>query len=369
MNKPRILVVDDHKPLLEAIRANLEEENFAVLTATNGVQALKVMEETRPDLIVADIMMPQMDGYAFYKEVRARPEWVTIPFLFLTAKADRDDILKGKALGAEDYLTKPFDHRELLVAIQARLSRARAIQEATEAELDELKSQIVNVLGHELRTPLTYVTGYAELALEDIPSLTPTELEQFLGGIKQGADRLGKLVDDLLLLIRLDMGRVEAEFELLARIHWQPGAVIKRTVESYRKPAESAGVGLELRIPPSLPPVRLCEPLFADALGRLVDNSIKFTQDRGKTVTISTRTREGHLEIDVSDRGVGIPPEETKRLFRRFQQIERDKLEQQGAGLGLYIAHQLIQLHGGEIEVESEPEMGSTFTIYLPIAE
>jgi Response regulators consisting of a CheY-like receiver domain and a winged-helix DNA-binding domain len=110
---PCILVVEDHEPLLNAIRMVLQRAGYTVLTATDGQKGLEVMERVRPDLIVADIMMPNMDGYEFYHAVRARPDGLTIPFIFLTARTTREDILRGKSMGAEDYLTKPFDPEDL----------------------------------------------------------------------------------------------------------------------------------------------------------------------------------------------------------------------------------------------------------------
>ena len=122
MGKQRILVVDDHKPLLAGIRDILETEDYVVFIATDGVQALQVMEETVcPDLIVSDIMMPGMDGHTLLKRVRARPEWIFIPFVFLTAKAEEEDVLKAKNLGAEGYITKPFTPQELLTTVRACL--------------------------------------------------------------------------------------------------------------------------------------------------------------------------------------------------------------------------------------------------------
>jgi len=369
MRKQHILVVEDHESLLAGIQDILEAEGYVALTATDGVKALRVMEGTCPDLIVADIMMPRMDGYAFYEAVRARPEWVPIPFIFLTAKAEKEDVLRGKDLGAEDYITKPFEPQELLVAVRARLGRARAIREVTEAEFDQLKQQIVTALSHEMRTPLTYVQGYTELALDDVASLSSDAIQEFLLGIKRGADRLTLLIEDFLLLLRLDTGQSEEEFRLLARVNHNLGAILERTARQHEKQATARGVTLETIVEPDLPPVRLCEPLFVDALGRLIENGIKFSQGEGKRVTVSTRSADGSVEVAVADQGVGIPPEEISHLFERFRQIGREKMEQQGVGLGLAIAQALIRLHGGEITVESEPERGSTFTIWLPVAE
>jgi len=119
-----VLVVEDRESLLIAIQSILEAEGYTVLIATDGVKALQVMEEVRPDLILSDILMPKMDGYELYEAVRARPEWASIPFIFLTAKAEREDVSKGKDLGVEDYIIKPFEPEDLLLAVRARLDRS-----------------------------------------------------------------------------------------------------------------------------------------------------------------------------------------------------------------------------------------------------
>jgi len=366
MGEQRILVVDDHVPLLIAIRGILKGEDYAIFTATDGIEALEVMEQITPDLIVADIMMPRMDGYALYKAIRARPEWMSIPFIFLTAKSEKEDVLKGKEMGAEDYLTKPFDPQELIVAVRSRLERAQAIQEATEAQFEQLKQQIANVLGHELRTPLTYVRGYTELALEEAPSAEA--LQELLMGIKRGADRLNRLTEDLMLLVQLDTGRTANEFDVLARVYSDLGTTLETTVHRYEGLAAEHGVTLDLMVEADLPPVRLCEPLFVDALGRLIDNGIKFSRGEGKRVTVSAQAIGEWVEVSVSDEGIGIAAEELDHIFERFRQIDRDKLEQQGIGLGLALARELIHLHDGEITVESTPDVGSIFTIRLPVA-
>lgn len=368
MNKQRILVVDDHEPLLAAIQGILEEEGYAIFTATDGEQALQMMPEVCPNLIIADIMMPRMDGYALYDAIRTKPEWVPIPFIFLTARAEKKDRLKGKRMGVEDYLTKPFDPQELVIAVQSRLGRAQDIQQASEMKFEQLKRQIVNVLSHELRTPLTYVRGYTELALEEVLPLPADSVQEFLMGIKRGADRLHCLVEDLMLLIQLDTGRAADEFNMLTCVHPDLGTVIKVTVQQYEQRAADQGVTLELIVEPNLPPVRLCEPFFADALDRLIDNGIKFSRNKGKRVTVSARTTDGWVEVAVADEGIGITTQELSHLFKRFQQIDRETMEQQGTGLGLAIAQELIHLHDGEITAESTPGVGSTFTIRLPLA-
>jgi signal transduction histidine kinase len=367
MEKKHILVVEDHGPLLEAIRHVLELENYTVLTAANGLEALETMKRVCPDMIIADIMMPRMDGYDLYEAIRARPEWVPIPFIFLTARSEKEDMLKGKSLGVEDYIIKPFDPQELLVAVQARLGRAQAIREASEASFEHLKQQIINTLSHELRTPLTYIQGYTALALETPPSAE--DLEDFLLSIKRGADRLTRLVEDMLLLVRLDTGQAEEEFAVLSQTQSDLGEVIERTVRQHKEQSTEQGVTLEVELADELPVVRLSEPFFVDALSRLLNNAIRFSRREEKWIKVTAKVKEAWTEITVQDNGIGIAADQIPHLFERFRQIDREEMEQQGAGLGLAIAQQLIELHGGEIQVKSEIGKGATFTIRLPIAE
>lgn len=366
MRKGYILVVEDHQLLLEAIQDLLQVAEYEVVTASNGLAALETIRNRAPDLILSDITMPQMDGYDLYQRVRENPGWVRIPFIFLTARGERTDVLRGKALGVEDYIVKPFDTEDLLVAIESRLGRAQAIQQAANTEFEQLKQQILNVLSHELRTPLTYISGYTDLALEDAGSLTPEELQEFLLGIKRGSDRLTKLVKDMLLVVQVDTGRAADEFRTFSNIRPGLGTFLRHVALSFLPAAKAAGVTLEYFCESELPPARVHEEFLSDALGRIIENAIKFSRGPHKHVTVEARAVPGWIEIAVTDRGVGLAPEAVKNIFKRFQQFDRELMEQQGAGLGMFIAHTLIQLHGGEIAVISQLGQGSTFTLRLP---
>ncbi len=368
--KKRILVVEDHDLLLLAIRDILEVEGYEVATAGDGVDALERMRTFVPDLIIADISMPRMDGYRFFEEIRKHPEWIPIPFIFLTARAEREDRLKGKALGAEDYIIKPFDPQELVVVVNSRIGRARAIREATEGSFEELKRQIITLLGHELRTPLTSVYGYTELALEEAANLPAGDFQQFLSGIKKGADRLTRLVEDLLLVVRLDSGEIEKELDLLGAVQEDIADQIRRIVRIREPRAVEQGATLELDVPEQLPPVYVHDYFLADALERLIDNGIKFSRRDQRRVRISATADAEYVSISVQDWGVGIPPDQLEHLFERFRQFNRQKQEQQGTGLGLVIAEALTSSMGGHITVKSVqgPDSGSTFTVHLPAA-
>ncbi len=371
--RKRILAVEDHDLLLEAIRGILEAEGYEVVTASDGVEALEKLQTFTPDLIVADISMPRMDGYTFYRRVRENPAWVPIPFVFLTARAEREDRLRGKALGAEDYLTKPFDPQELIVVVRARIGRAEAIRESQASEYDQLRQQILTLLSHELRTPLTSVYGYTELALEEAAALPESEFKQFLQGVKNGADRLARLVEDALTVVRLESGDLQQEIAALSEIRQDLPQIVERAVALFKTEADEKNIVLDIDLPAVLPPVRVQEQLLIDALGRLLDNAIKFSRREVKRIRVSACLSEDnrYVEISIRDWGVGIPQASLRHLFKPFSQINRQRYEQQGAGLGLAIALGIIQAMGGDITVSSSvegPDAGTTFVVKLPLA-
>ena len=361
-----ILVVEDNVAILRGLAELLHDAGYEVMEATNGSEALEKMEKATPSLIISDIMMPVMDGYDFYRKVRDEPRWINIPFLFLTAKTEEEDIIKGLSMGVEDYITKPFDMGMLLARVRARIKRAYELDQAAHARQEEVRQEIINVLSHELRTPLTYIVGYTDLALSELSSLQPDEFEDFLQGIKRGSERLRRLVEDLLVVVKLESGQLEEQYRQAAIRYEELATLLQHFVRMQRYQHQEQDVQIIASIPPELPPVMLDEGIFIDALGRLIDNAFKFSSP-GSHVYLTAEADEEEVRIAVRDEGIGINPEEMGRLFHRFGQINRKEHEQQGAGMGLYIAHAFVKMMGGTITVQSQVGEGSTFTIHLPI--
>jgi len=362
-----ILVVDDNHHLRMLLDKILSGAGYSVLLAGNGKEALAQLDEVTPDLILSDIVMPEMDGYEFYNAVRANPLVELVPFVFLTAKDAQQEIIFGKSLGVEDYLTKPFNVDELLVIIEAKLQRAKRVQEAAREELQALKDHTVKILNHELRTPLAVIKGYVDLAVKMGDELDPATMAEYLGDVSEGVGRLWTLIEDLLRLIEINSGMVAAEYmRRRERVEDLP-AIINEVVRAYNPQAEEAGVKLRLQMPQSLSAVEGDRILLADALSRLLDNAIKFSKSGGKVQVQAAKTNQ-QVMIAITNHGRVIPLEEQPFVFDVFHQVDRTHYEQQGAGVGLPIAKALIEMHGGRIEVENQDERDCTFTIVLPAA-
>ncbi len=357
-----VLVVDDDPSLLQGMADLLSAHHYRVLTAEGGLAALTIMQQEAPDLVISDIMMPGMDGYQFYEAVRSNPAWAALPFVFLTACSQPHDISLGQRLGADAYLTKPFEPQDVLAAVQARLRRAKEIRAVCEDEVNRMKQQLVTVFSHELRTPLTYIYGYVHL-LQDNADLDEAS-RNMVAGIRRGAERLNRVVEDLMLAVRIDSGVAAVEINQL-RMPVDLVPILREAIQHQQPFAEERGVRIEVEVPPQLE-VECVPAYIEDAFGRVLNNAIKFSRQGGGRAVVGARCEEGMGIISVRDEGIGIAPAQQKRLFERFQQIDRQELEQQGLGLGLTLARSLVQLHGGDIEVESTPGVGSTFTIRLP---
>lgn len=369
--KATILIVEDDMHLMEGIRDILELNGHDVLTATNGLVGLEVLraQPVPPDLIVSDIMMPRMDGYEFFNAVRAVEGWVAIPFIFLTAKGERDDIHRGKRMGAEDYVVKPFDADDLLVAVSAKLNRKRQLDTVWRNEVADIKHNILTILNHEMRTPLTYVIAYADMVHRDANELSIEDMQNFLRGINMGANRLRRLVESFILLVELETGQAEETYRWRSQPISDFSGILNNIREKFRDLASEKALTLEVWAESDLPMIIGDASYLTSALECLVDNAIKFTDQDGTQVRIEAYARDGFVHLAIHDQGRGIPPQELEHIFESFYQINRDKYEDQGAGSGLAIVDGVVRLHRGTIDIDSVLGQGSTFVIKLPIAD
>jgi signal transduction histidine kinase len=368
MGKAVILLVEDDPALREGMSDTLEAEGYETIQAGNGREGLDVLDRVHPDLIISDIMMPEMDGYSFHTEVASSPQTATIPFIFLTAKSDQADVLKGLRVGVDAYLTKPFDLDQLLAHVQNKLHRFATIRQEAMAQLEDLQHQIVNMFSHELRTPLTYIMGYTDLLVDSSSSVSPKEIELFVKGLQAGTQRLNKMVDNILTLVHLGTQVYEQEYAAYAVTRADIGQIVADVVKNHEEMATKNGIRLQTEIPDALPAVRQLETLLPRALSYLVENAIKFSRTRGSQVTVRAYGTGDRVCIDVIDEGTGIAPENFERIFEPFVQVNRARYEQSGVGVGLTIARGLAQVHQGDVEVESQLGAGSSFTLWLPAA-
>lgn len=362
-----ILVVEDDASILDIISYILEEAGYRVLQAANGAAGLSVLQMLKPDLIMSDIMMPGMDGLTFCAQVQNDADLAHIPFIFLTAKDDKDDIRQGMKLGADDYLTKPFEPEDLLTAVEIRLARAAKARSHFEQVAADGRKQSIRALSHELRTPLSLVFGYTELLRATGPQMDEEELRTILHGLYSGTHRMKSLVEDFLLHSRLESGLFAEEIGQISLQTAEPDEVVKRVVRELEQAASARNVALMCRPRTSGVTIAIYEASLAEVVRRLVDNAIKFSKPGGGRAVVSTEVNGEQWVLQIADDGIGIRRDALPHIFDAFRQVDRDKREQQGVGLGLAIVRGLVEVFGGRITVESLPGRGSRFAVHLPL--
>jgi signal transduction histidine kinase len=363
----RILLVDDDANMRDTLREMLEQAGFTVLTASDGIHALAELETSIPDLVISDINMPRMDGHQLYEAVRAREQWAQLPFIFVSGLGERGEIRHGKLLGVDDYLVKPLDEEDLVVAVRGTLERHARVKKGSQFEVSELKKSLLAVLNHEILTPLTSIVGSADMLRESGPGLPPKALRSFLDGILTGSDRLRRLAEDFMFLVDIESGALAETFARDSRSIADLTLVLRGVLEAEAVNAAARGVRLVSEVPASLPIVVGRPDLLRAAVGHVLANAIKFSRKGDGDVTLGARADAAHVTVEVRDRGIGIPAEELERVTQMFYQWDRARREQQGTGSGLFIVQSIVALHGGRLALASEVGVGTTATIDLPV--
>ncbi|MBE2198184.1 MAG: response regulator [Anaerolinea sp.] len=369
-----ILVVEDDRSMLDGIKDLLQLVDLGygieVLTAENGRFGLTAMSSVTPDLIVSDIMMPEMDGYEFLDNVRQNPAWIHIPVIFLSAKGSKQDIYRGKISGADLYITKPFSSAEFLELVKTQLDRTFHLRETRQQVMNNLKKDILQILNHEFRTPLTYVTAYYEMLADSMNRVGDSDnFYEYLRGIQVGCVRLTKLVEDFIQVIDIRMGELKTKFVANAQPVHNLDELVQLAIAANQDLINEYKIQIEF--------VALDEPLavygyapgLQEVFSRLLNNALKFTYRRKKQhgqIRIVADHVDGTVRISFQDEGIGFPMHIRDRIFELFFQFNRGLFEQQGPGIGLTIAKAWVDLHGGIIDVISEEKKGSTFTVVLP---
>ncbi|MEG4167961.1 MULTISPECIES: response regulator [unclassified Microcoleus] len=360
----KILVIEDEEAIRENILELLEAENFEGIGAINGKVGIKLAIEQIPDLILCDMMMPEVDGHGVIKALRSEPLTATIPFIFLTAKADKVDVRTGMELGADDYITKPCTPQELLKAIAIRLEKQKTISRQSQKTLDELRTNISMSLPHELRTPLNAILGFSELILSEYQVLEESDILDMIGQIHTSGHRLYRLIQNFLLYAELEIAATNPE--LLKEMRNSEFSCVKSLLsQKARQQAKHANRTDDLQLNLQDSSVAIDSVRLAKIVEELLDNAFKFSLE-GTPVLLSTFVENQTFILSVKDQGRGLTTDQIAQL-EAYRQFDRKLYQQAGLGLGLAIVQRLVELHGGEFKIESLPQQETIVCVSLPV--
>jgi signal transduction histidine kinase len=348
----KILVIEDERFVRENIVEILESSGFTALSAPNGAVGTALALKHLPDIILCDVMMPELDGHDVLKTLRNDPATAHIPFIFLTARADSVDLRHGMNLGADDYITKPFRVSELLKAIDARLAKSESVREQAEGKLRLLRENISLSLPHEFLTPLSGILGFSELLLSSYDSLAREEIMEMLGQLNSSARRIHHLVQNFLLYARL-MSLASEKGKIYVDIYdavLAPGHIIEDVALS-KAHHEERQADLSLRLCEDVP-IAMSSIYFTKIIEELIDNALKYSKAGSEITVVSTRSNDWY-EIEISNTGRTMTSEQIAAIGA-YTQFERQVYEQQGSGLGLSITLKLLEMHSGRFHIHSQ---------------
>ena len=367
-----VLIVDDVPENIQLISNILYQKGVNIIIAQSGQEALTVVSCEAPDLILLDVMMPDMNGFDVCCQLKRQTHTAQIPIIFLTAKMQAEDILNGFECGAVDYVTKPFNAPELLsrVFTHLELKKARdfiseqnkrlAAQNEELRELNATKDKFFSIIAHDLKNPFGQMMMFAELLQEELQKASADRLEHFINIICQVSKQGYRLLENLLEWSRAQTDGIPFEPR---PIHLR--SLVMESVGVVAHHAENKRIQIEIDIPEHL-------TLYADAymtatiLRNLVSNAVKFSHEGG-AIGIAARNSSEEVEISVTDNGVGIAEKHLRKIFRvDAHHSTRGTKQEKGTGLGLILCKEFVEKHGGRIDVNSEVGKGSCFRLVYP---
>ena len=359
----RMLIVDD-EPLIRELCASVFE-SYKVLQAVDGFDALKHLNHESVDIVLTDVNMPNIDGLEFLRIIRE--EQPNLPVILMTGYSDKDLILKALKAGADDFITKPIGVLQLSTTVEKVLERHTLRRELADLRhIDRLKNEFLGLISHKLKTPTTAISLFIQNLAEGIESPTDENFLQILTMVQEETTYLEKLIQDLLYFSEATLQEDEMTLELT-----DLGQITAQVIDELRTTAlaKSQQLRVELEIPLTDRPLLLHPQRIHFAIRALLDNAIKFTGKDG-TISIRGQQEKDRVKLAIEDNGIGIPATEMPKIFNKFYQFDPEHTGQvRGFGLGLYYARNFIRSMGGQLQIDSQLEHGTTATIEFPLPE
>ncbi len=359
----KIVVIEDNPDVRNNLNEILDSAGYTVETAPNGEVGIEVIKRTHPDLVLCDIMMPELDGYGVLKAVRENSAVASTPFVFLTAKTARDDLSKGMELGADDYIMKPFTIAELLKRVKVRLDKRKEVLDKSEAKLKEVTSNIGQPITHELNEPLRTIVGIGELIMTEHYGMEKTEIVEFVSLIHKAGLELKEVVGKTLSYYEIEELKNNPEQlealkqEVIPSSKTLINQIALDEADQYRRASDLVISLVET-------PVQFPTKFFSRILSSIINNALKFSP-KGSMVRVISGVDGDHIVITISDEGLGLTEDQVQSIgaYQKFD----DGQSKKGLGLGLFNAKRTVELFEGSINVNSNKGIGTIVKIRLKV--
>lgn len=358
--------MDDDRLNIRIITGMLQTEGYVLADAASGEEALEKYEEFKPDLVLMDVVMPGIDGFAACRELRNRYGENTAPIVFITAKNDSDDIVEGLASGGVDYLLKPFRRKEALARIRAHLQN-KLLVEQQKALVDQLKqanaakNKLLGMAAHDLRNPLASIRGLAEFLRDGTVGPMSAEQKDLVDTIYDTSQSMLNLLNELLDVATIEAGEL--------KVHREPqnlAELVEKSVYLNSINAAKKNTKIVFQPPSEAAVARIDAPKMRQVLDNLISNAVKYSPP-GSTVNVRITGFHPAFTIAVQDQGPGIPENERHKLFKDFGVLSvKPTGGEKSTGLGLAICRKIVEAHRGAITATNLSTGGCEFSVMLP---
>lgn len=364
----RILVVDDVMSNVLLLKILLTNEKFQVLTANNGTSCLQVCREQHPDLVLLDVMMPDISGFDTAVELKKNPETADIPIIFLTALNSPSDLVHGFQVGANDFLSKPFNKEELIMRVMHQISLVAAKRIIVQQNI-ELKRTISNrdkmysVIAHDLRSPMASIRMVLNLVVQTVsPEAIGPEMYYLIDKANRETEETHDLLDNLLKWTKSQTGRLKVAFQ-----EFEISDVITGVADIFSLIAETKKIKLTTEYHEDGLKVRADKDMLNTVLRNFLSNAVKFSNENSSIEIVVSR-KDNFVKVGIRDHGVGIAPDRIDSIFHKGETTYGTNNEE-GSGLGLQLCKDFAVKNGGDVMVESVVGEGSTFSVLVPLLQ
>ena len=364
----RILVVDDVMSNVLLLKILLTNEKFQVLTANNGTSCLQVCREQHPDLVLLDVMMPDISGFDTAVELKKNPETADIPIIFLTALNSPSDLVHGFQVGANDFLSKPFNKEELIMRVMHQISLVAAKRIIVQQNI-ELKRTISNrdkmysVIAHDLRSPMASIRMVLNLVVQTVsPEAIGPEMYYLIDKANRETEETHDLLDNLLKWTKSQTGRLKVAFQ-----EFEISDVITGVADIFSLIAETKKIKLTTEYHEDGLKVRADKDMLNTVLRNFLSNAVKFSNENSSIEIVVSR-KDNFVKVGIRDHGVGIAPDRIDSIFHKGETTYGTNNEE-GSGLGRQLCKDFAVKNGGDVMVESVVGEGSTFSVLVPLLQ
>lgn len=363
----KILIVDDVMSNVLLLKVFLTNEKFQIATASNGRQALDQVIKEKPDLVLLDVMMPDMSGFEVSQQLKANPETAEIPIIFLTALNSTADIVKGFQVGGNDFISKPFNKEELIIRVTHQISLIAA-KRIIVAQTEELRKTIIgrdklySVIAHDLRSPMGSIKMVLNMLILNLPSDTiGPEMYELLTMANQTTEDVFSLLDNLLKWTKSQIGKLKVVYQDIDMVE-----VTEGVIEIFSMVAELKKISIRLETPSKLE-VYADIDMIKTVIRNLLSNAIKFSNEETE-ILVTVQEQEGMAVVSVKDSGCGIDEENQKKLLHTDTHFSTfGTNNEEGSGLGLLLCQDFVIKNGGRLWFTSAKGEGSTFSFSIPL--